>query len=393
TEAEQLSTAFDGGITGILLGTCLGDLRRYPSNKDMVPPIVYDPHEKSVSVQKQKNLFTYIVSEVFQHDRIAYTFLLAASLLQEMEPAMCNTLLGITNADECLARLEENSLFVVSSKNASELIYSCHLVIRNLLYEELRQQDPMRFVMLHRKAAELWYIHRKYDQVMYHALKANAEDLALQVIFDAHKQLLQQGHLATLTRWLELLSPAMRESNHRLLMIQAALFLTRGLHSRALPLLDKASTLISLTAESGDMAKAQILQVEINIMRSNVLFQAGDYPLAQALCQQALLQLPNDEIELRATAQMRLGICANMQGDFPSGLLHLQQALYICNNQLPINQAKDIHRALANTYYLVGNFGLAEHHLTRALDYCDQLHDEQSKIDNLIRRGLLLLHQ
>ncbi|HET8845727.1 MAG TPA: BTAD domain-containing putative transcriptional regulator, partial [Ktedonobacteraceae bacterium] len=62
-------------------------------------------------------------------------------------------------------------------------------------------------------------------------------------------------------------------------------------------------------------------------------------------------------------------------------------------NHPPLSQAIDIHGALANTYFLTGNFALAEHHLIHALDCCDQLHDEQRKIDNFIRKGLLHLNQ
>ncbi len=394
-QAEQLATTFDGWITGILLGTRLGDLHFYSPNQDMHfgDLDIASSHKRPVSTQKRKNLFTYIVSEVFQSDMDAYTFLQAASLLQEMEPAMCNALLGITDAAEYLDRLEHNGLFITSYGHDTELIYCCHPVIRDILYEELRQQDPERFAALHHKAAELWYACGNYDQAMQHAIEAGADDLAVQVIFDAYKQLLQQGHLDTLTDWLERLPAVIRENNLRLLMIQATLFLSRGLHTTALPLLDKASVLANAEANDDSQEKIQIIQVEIDILRSKVLFQAGDYSGAQKLCQQALLQLPNDEIELRAAAEMRLGICANMQGDFLSGLTYLQQALHIWNAQLPMNQAADIHGALANTYDLIGNFDLAEYHLTRALDYCDQSHDEQSKVDNLIRKGLLHLHR
>lgn len=394
-EAEQLAVTFDGWITGILLGTRLGDLRLYPFRQQRLDNDldVIDPHKRSVTARKQQNLFAYIVNEVFQQDMTAYTFLQAAALLREMEPAMCNSLLDITDAAECLARLEHNNLFVVSYHNGAELIYTCHPVIRDLLCQEFRQQEPQRFTLLQRKAAELWQARRNYDQALYHAFEAGATDLAVQLIFEAYKQLLQQKHLDTLMRWLERLPAETRESNPRLLLIQATLLLARGLHSLALPVLDKAALLVEAGGGESHAGEVSLLQIEVDILRSKVLFQAGDYVLARTVCQQALLQLPNDEIELRAAAEMRLGLCANLLGDFSAGLLHLQQALAIWSNQLPLHQAADIHGALANTYYLMGNFALAEHHLARALNYCEQLHDEYGKVDNLIRKGLLRLYQ
>lgn len=391
---EQLATSFDGWIAGILLSTFLGDVRFFPSIKDASDSRdVSHFRESAASAQKRKNLFAYIIGEVFRHEAAAYTFLHTASILQQMEPAICNILLDITNADEYLLRLEQQSLFVTSYRNDAQIIYICHPLIRDLLYAELSQQDPEHFMALHRKAAELWYLRQNYDQAMYHAMEAHASDLEVQIILAAHKQFLQQGYLDTLIRWLDLLTPTMLESHPRLLLIQATIALIRGLYDSALQLLDQAAVLMALPSEANDPVEIQTLQAEANILRSKALFQLGDYPQAQALCQQALARLPNHEIELRAAGEMRLGICANLQGDFTSGLIHLQRAYHIWKNQPPVHQAVDIHGALANTYFMIGNFALAEHHLIHALDSCEQLHDEQSKVDNFIRKGLLHLNQ
>lgn len=392
--AKQLATSFNGWIAGILLSTFLGDMRSFPAQTEVADSqYISSFHEKSASVQKRKNLFAYVVGEVFRHDIAAYTFLQTASILQQMEPAICNALLDITDAEEYLARLEQQSLFVTSHRDDAQTVYICHPIIRDLLNADFSRRDPARFIALHRRAAELWYLSHNYDQAMYHAVGANAHDVEVRIILAAHKQFLQQGYLDTLTRWLDLLPGTMLESHPRLLLIQATIALVRGPRDTALQILDKASALMSLPSAQGDPEETQILQAETNILRSKALFQVGDYPQAQALCQQALARLPNNEVELRAAGEMRLGICANLRGDFTSGLIHLQRAYHIWKNQPPVHQAVDIHGALANTYFLIGNFALAEHHLVHALDYCEQLHDEQSKIDNFIRKGLLHLNQ
>lgn len=391
--AEQLVTSFNGWIAGILLSTLLGDIRLFPSSVGPDTWHVPHLHEKSSLTQKQKDLFVYVVDEVFRHDMAAYTFLRTASILQQMEPTICNALLEITDADEHLARLEQRSLFVTSHRNDVQTIYVCHSIIRDLLNADFRQHEFERFISLHRKAAELWYLEHNYDQAMYHAIEANAHDLEVRIILATYKQFLQQGYLDTLTSWLDLLPHAILENHPRLLLIQATIALARGLRDTTLQILEKATALMSLPAEGSDPVEMQTLQAEANILRSKALFQLGDYTQAQALCQQALARLPNNEIELRAAGEMRLGICANLQGDFTSGLIHLQRAYHLWKNRPPVHQAVDIYGALANTYFMIGNFALAEHHLIHALDYCEQLHDEQSTIDNLIRKGLLHLNQ
>jgi len=393
-EAEQLATSFDGWIAGILLGTHLGDFRSLPTNQTLAHKQgVFLLKAKAAADQKRKNLFTYVANEIFQRDTEIYGFLQAASILQQMEAGMCNALLEIANADEYLARLEEQGLFVNSYEDGSQTIFTCHPVIRDLLNTQLRQHSPERFTALHRQAVEYWHARQNYEQSMYHALEAQAYDLVAQLISEAYKQLLQQGQLDTLTRWLRSLPPSTLETSARLLLVEATILLTRGQHTSATPLLDKAVALLDNSPENHEAVEALLLRAEINILRGKALFQAGNYSQAQMLCQQTLQQLPDQEIELRAAAKMRIGICASLQGDFASGVIYIQEALRYWDRERPTKQAIDIHGALANTYYLSGNFALAEYYLTRALGYCEQLHHEPGKIDNLIRKGLIYMNQ
>jgi LuxR family transcriptional regulator, maltose regulon positive regulatory protein len=394
-EAEQLVASFDGWIAGILLGTYLGDFRVLPSSQDLAHRSGNPFLKANATVtQKRKNLFAYIANEVFQRDTEIYNFLQATSILQQMEVDICDALLETDGAAELLPRLEQQGLFVTSYETDSQTIYTCHPIIRDLLKTQLRQKNPERLIMLHQRAAKLRQDRQDYTQAIYHALEAHADELAAQLILDTYKQLLQQGHLDTLTLWLQALAPAVLEKYPRLLLIEATICLTRGQSAIALSHLDKVAALISISPpEESDLSETCLLQAEMNILRGKALFQAGDYPQAQAICQQALDDLPEYETELRSAAKMRVGICANLQGNFTSGIVHLQEAIHYWENQPPTNQVVDIHGALANTYYLIGNFALAEHHLTRALNYCEQLHDEQSKIDNLIRKGIMFTNQ
>ncbi|HEX4714978.1 MAG TPA: BTAD domain-containing putative transcriptional regulator, partial [Ktedonobacteraceae bacterium] len=142
-----------------------------------------------------------------------------------------------------------------------------------------------------------------------------------------------------------------------------------------------------------DTPEEGVLHAEIAILHAKALCQAGAYARAQGLCEHALLHLPEEERELRAAAEMRLGICANLQGQFAAGITHLQQALHILANQPPPNQASAIHSSLANTYYLIENGALAEHHLSHALHFCEQAHDHEGQVNNLILQGILAQDQ
>ncbi|HLG63720.1 MAG TPA: BTAD domain-containing putative transcriptional regulator [Ktedonosporobacter sp.] len=390
TEAEQLATSFDGWITGILLGTRLGDARfqliaQGPSHDEHISPL----QEKSLTSQRRKTLITYVINEVLKQDAAVHAFLQTISILRQIEPAMCNALLGITDAAERLARLERQGLFLTSYESGSSIIYTCHPVIRDLLSEDLQRQDPARFTSLHHQAIELWRASRNYEFAMYHALAINDYDAAVSLILDVFEDLLQQGQQETLVRWLHALPETLQASHPRLVLLQATIALERGQHDSALPLLEQAEALVPATAE----AETAVLQAAIMILRSKALCQVGAYLQAQSICQQALLKLPEKEHALRAAAEMRLGICANLLGYFTVGITHLQQALRIWTNQPPLNQAINIHNALANTYYLVGNFVLCQHHLTHMSNACEQLQYTPGKVDALILQGLVAQDQ
>ncbi len=389
-EAEQLAIAFDGWIAGILLGTRIGDARlrlltQRTSNHEHLSP----PSGKSLIEEKRKTLFTYVVDDVLKRDTTAYPFLQTISLLQQVEPAMCNALLNITDAAERLARLERQGLFLTSYESTFGITYTCHSVIRDLLSEQLRNQEPERFLALHRQAAALWRAEQNGEQVMYHALVSGTYDLAVSLILDVSERLLQQGQRETVIRWLSALPSTLQENHPQLLLLQATFALGRGQHVVAFSLLERAEALMSDSVET----ETHVFQAMIAILRSKALFQAGKYVQAEALCQQVLLQVPVRERALRAAAETRLGMCANLQGQFASGIRHLQQALHIWTNQPPLSQAMEIHRALANTYYWMGNFLLAKHHLTSVLDACEQLHDVQEKGNVLIVHGLIAQDQ
>jgi len=394
SDAEHLATSFDGWIAGILLGTRLGDLRFLPASQTaQARSDISFLRENTAPARQRNNLFAYVVHEVFQRNQTLYQFLQPASILQHMEAEICNALLQISDAAELLAQAEQQGLFISSYESEHQTIYLCHPVIRDLLTVHLRQQETARFLELHRRAAQLWHARQNYDQAMYHALIAHADDLAIQFIQEAFPQFLQQGRSDTLTRWLQALPPASKERAPRLLFIECTVALACGQYLQAFPLLERIDSLLHEIAPHQPPADMEHMQAEARLLRSRALYQAGEYLQALTLCQHTLHSLPEREIVLRAEAHMRIGICANLLGDFSAGILHLQEVLHNWHHQLPLYQIADIHGLLVNAYYLTGNPVLAEHHLARALHYCEQLHDEQGKVNNLTRRGVLAIEQ
>jgi ATP/maltotriose-dependent transcriptional regulator MalT/DNA-binding SARP family transcriptional activator len=377
-EAEQLAFSFDGWITGLLLGTRLGDIQFLYTNSE-------EQASQTVVKVDKRHLFTYVVNEVFKREPEIYQFLQKASVLQQMTVPLCNALLDITNAAGLLLQAEQQGLFVSHTGEDSQRVYSCYSILRKLLYDELQAQSPELFTTLHQRAARLLYERQNYDQALFHAIEGKQLSLAVEFIIEAHKQFFAQGYTETLARWLAMLPEQLVAAHPRLLLIQASMALLMADHERAQELTTRASAVLS----NVETEKQPALKAEIVLTRGKILFLKGRYLDAQAACQQALACFSADETMFRAEAYRYLGLCANLLGDFTAGIGHFHKALQLWSSQDSGYYVAETQSVLASSYKQLGNFALAEHHVSRALAYWENGPDTWGKIHTLLRLGLL----
>jgi ATP-dependent transcriptional regulator len=269
-EIEQLATLFDGWIAGILLGICLEDIGFLYNRLDF-----HISKESPAVYVNQQKLFSHLVNETFKREPDVYDILKDTAVLQQIPPSLCGIFLGltVTEASARFRRLEQQGLFVTHSGDDSQVIYTCHPVLRDFLCEELRSQSPARFKALHRRAAELWHNSQDYDQAIYHAFEASAYDLAADLIIEIHEQMFVQGRTETLARWIDELPEQTTANRLKLLLIRIKVHLMIGEHTHAYLLLDKVSTI--LTHQPLTIKNISLLQAESYLLRSKVLFLGG----------------------------------------------------------------------------------------------------------------------
>jgi LuxR family maltose regulon positive regulatory protein len=389
-EARQLACTFDGWIAGILLGTRLNNVQQLQQNL-----AASDVLKQQFTSQ---SLFSYVVNEVFKNHQAAYTFLKEACVLQEMSPAICASLLDISldEASRHLQYLEQQNLFVTHSGEGSDIVYTCTPVLRKLLYEELLHEAPERFSHLHQRAAELLSMTHHYSQAIHHALEASVHDIAARLIIESAEEMMNQGHAETIAHWIDALPATTTNRYPKLLLIRANIYLRHGESQPVLSLLSTADRAVQTLMSQDSALDSQnlpALQAEIALIRSKTLFRQREYQQSQIICEQILNKLPADEVVLRAETHMRLGVCDILLGDFTAGIGQIQKALQLWGRHAIRRQTADGHSILARAYCLLGNFALAEHHMSRALVCWDQLQDNLGKIDNLIRAGNIKVRQ
>lgn len=381
-EAEQLAQTFDGWITGLLLGTWLGDVRFLQRNWSV--PLSLEQQGIQIHIQ---TLFSYMVNEVFKDHQQVYAFLREAIVVQEMTPSLCSGLLGITKSEagRYLQSLEQHGLFVTHHGEGEQLVYTSYSVLRHLFYEDLRQRNHERFIHLHQRAAKLLSASQQYEQAIYHALEASMDDLAIQLILATAEQMIDRGHLETLQQWIAAFPAATLTHYPRLLLIQAEVFLQTSQLSEAGSLLEKLTALLNDPPQGLSTSEdLPLLQAELAIVRARALSQQGKYFQAQHLCQNVLTHLPPDEVTLHARAHLCFGYCAQVIGDPTTKITHYQKALQLLGRHTVNYLTANGHSSLAGTYGMLGHFALAEHHSTRATACWEQLQNTQGMVNHLI---------
>jgi len=385
--AEQLAKTFDGWIAGLLLTTSLGV-----------------PSASSALMTDQHTLLAYLKTEVFADEAQAFTFLQDTALLPQLSALLCNALLQREDAAALLTHIEQHGLFLtrlprpfgqdapVVTSHASPT-YVLHPTLRRVFADDIQRRHPERVALLHQRAAMFFQEQGDEEQAISHALAAQAYPLAVEIMGKAARP--RSGELvpsvlpATFAQWFKSLPVAVREQSPRLLLQQATIAMTQQNYVQAAPLLEQAVQLV--THAPALLNEDPTLQAEILLARSALVFHEGHYVQAQQYCHDALQMLLVDYIEWRLPALVRLGICQSLLGEYAEGLSTLHQALHLSGHANITHQTALIHSSLANTYTLLSNHVLSEHHRGRAITLCERLHDTQGVINNRI--WLAILHQ
>jgi LuxR family maltose regulon positive regulatory protein len=170
-EAERLAQQSEGWITAILLTT-------HTLWKGLLQTMALAQGDDS-------QIFAYLAREVLeQQPADVQGFLMVSSVLQRMNPSLCNELLGTDNAREMLALLEDKNLFISRLAADGEDWFRYHQLFQEFLRANLRE-DGDRYAALHLKAGRMFEARESWDEAIRHYLAAegfsDAERLVEQV--------------------------------------------------------------------------------------------------------------------------------------------------------------------------------------------------------------------
>lgn len=133
-------------------------------------------------------------------------FLMQTSVLNPMCASLCDAVTGRTDSREILARLEKRNLFLVPLDDERRW-YRYHSLFAGFLQHQLDMRDPAARESLHRRACDWYRDNDRPIPAIDHALAAGAYDVAIPLLEAHARQLLREGRVRMLSRWIEALPP------------------------------------------------------------------------------------------------------------------------------------------------------------------------------------------
>jgi LuxR family maltose regulon positive regulatory protein len=355
-QAKALCDHAEGWITGILLSA--------QSQWQKVLADVAGAHTVGI------NVYDYMAEQVLAaQPPDIQSFLLRSSVLEEVNPRLCEELLGPGDWEGVLDHLLRRNLFVTLLEGEGEGPWvRYHSLLREFLRNRLAREMPSVYFGLERRAADIYVARKEWERAatIYQRL-GDAEELA-RLSERVGQQLYMAGRLTILSGWLESIPAQLFASRPHLLSLRANILADRGELPGALALYDHAETLF---AAAGDV----INQARVLMRKSAVLRFQGKYQEVIALCRKVLAMVEGreDAQPIVAEAHKTIGICQFRLGFPPAAHASLERALEIYRRLSDAHNIAVTHQEMGIVERARGRLDAAIAHYRSALEYWQRL--------------------
>jgi LuxR family maltose regulon positive regulatory protein len=225
-----------------------------------------------------ETLFDYLAQDVLaRQPQALQRFLLATSVLRQMDGPACDHLLEAEGSIATLHRLQEGGLFVVST---GDDVYRYHRLFHDFLRTQLRR-DAGRFQALHRRAAEYFSQAGQPEETVYHLLAAQEHPQAAHLIEELGPRMIAQGRFDSLSIWIAQLPPEVRVAQPGLDVLMGDVLRLRAQFDEAL---ERYQVAEMHAAEQGDrLGRSRALRGQAQVYLDTVRPLKADSLLEEAL--------------------------------------------------------------------------------------------------------------
>ena len=311
-----------------------------------------------------RDVTEYLMEDVFRHlPQERQRFLIETSILSRLSADLCSAVTGRYDGREMLERLEQENLFLVSLNEHREW-FRYHSVFSEFLRRELdRNRSPDEISALHRNAGAWHLEHDMAEPAFEHAVQAGDIDLVISILRTHLEVKLFGGEIAVVRRWLDLLPSQWRDDRPEIGLAEVALLLFTGQFERVEPRLsaiEQRLTTDDRTSVAGQLAR-------VTAMRCFIACFKNDIDLAEQYADQALRDLPSDDLTFRPGVYGALGDTYRANGYWEKAESAYRQLLDFTHAPPFRVQAVHLYGALADLSLMRGRLREAAGYWRQAL--------------------------
>lgn len=353
-DIQRLISLTEGWIAGMKLAALSADWRTDPGC------FIGSLSESSRTITRylEEVIFKPLPPEVFD-------FLLCTSILQRLNPALCNAVTGRSDGEAILAWIERHNLFLCALGEGGSW-FRYHPLIRDTLLNRLQNSANKDIRILHERAGNWFAGQNLWSEAVRHTLAAgktgskHAEAGA--------QSLAEEGDIDTLVRWMRYL-PANLEPSRIDLQLNLAWALAHHFRfNDARQLLDAIAVLV---ADNRD-GLTHSIWIKLQVIRAICEAFAENIPQSIALAEPLLREVPCGDVWVDGLVCNILSYC-HLVDLRPEQALSVQRRLpgtKVANRNLFV----EVYRAfvVAQGYLRQGNLAEAERQASQALRYAEQ---------------------
>lgn len=262
-------------------------------------------------------ILDYLTEEALKTQPLeVQAFLLETSILPQLSGELCNAVTGHPDSAALLERLLADNLFIIPLDDDGHW-YRYHHLFAELLQHKLRLEHPEYLAELHRRASRWQESMQNPAAAIEHGLAAG-EHARVLTLFEAHRwQLLNQGHLRAMERWMEAIPMDLRAGAPGANLGFAWAHLLRGNFGQ-----------VGFYLEAAQAATlSQALQADMLALQANLAQTQGQISDALALAEKSLALAPPENTRLVGLASLALGAAYRQMGHFEQSTEILQTAM------------------------------------------------------------------
>jgi LuxR family maltose regulon positive regulatory protein len=340
-----------------------------------------DDHQLFIS-GNHRHLADYFAEEVFdKQPRWIQEFLLATAILDSFNAELCDAVTERNDSRNLLETLERENLFILPLDKARQQ-YRYHTLFGEFLRSRLTFYKPEDIQALHRRATNWYALHHQAAEAIQHSLAARDFERAAELAEASAENLWVNGQIITLRQWLEALPSDLLRSRARLCLFHAwsLFFSEHQLYAAETRIADVERLLPDLDTPAEVQGMLETIRAAFAVRRE----EARE---AIILSQNALKQLPPDNLKWRSAATLSLGIGSLTMGDTETAHRTLSEATILSQMaEHPLNDVIATYNQ-GRVQLLQGHLSQAAIFFRRAIELAEK-YDLQLPIGGTARIGM-----